>query len=275
MWWPRALRRPNDIWDRLPLLAKAVRVLLVALVPALLLLVFLRVRITRSVGAGYPGWVDTAEWTVFIAGAIALAAGMFWTRRKGLALDQSLRMLLGPTLTSGGWEEPAITRLLAPASGKVRQPDADSPADYVRAIREALRLAPAVAETGDRAIDAAESLRKSIEKRDHELAALARDAGPGEADRLATKLDALKSDAIDAGEQAELRELVRNQLEVVRRMQGRREIVLRDRAHLLDLMRALWTAVRAIGENTGADAAAVERLAALCEEIRLDPASLS
>jgi hypothetical protein len=157
----------------------------------------------------------------------------------------------------------------------VRQPDADSPADYVRAIREVLRLAPGSADIGERTIETAERLRKSIEKRDQELVVLARDAGPGEADRLATKLDALKSDVSDAAEQAELRELVRNQLEVVRRMQGRREIVLRDRAHLLDLMRALWAAVRAIGENTGADAGAVERLAALCEEIRLDPASLS
>jgi hypothetical protein len=277
MWWPRALRRPTDIWDRLPWMAKSVRVLLIALVPALLLLVVLRTRITAMVGLRSQGWVEAAEWAVFIGGAFAVAVGIYWTRRKGLALDQSLRLLLGPTLASGGWEDPAITRLLAPASGKVRLPDADSPSDYVRAIREVLRLAPARdAAVTARALDAAEGLRKVIEKRDSELAVLSRDAGPGESDRLATRLDALVSGGVsETSEQAELRDLVKNQLEVVRRMQGRREVVLRDRAHLFDLMRTLWTLVRATCESTNGDAGAMYRLAALCEEIRLDPANLS
>ena len=270
MWWPRRLRRPSDIWDRLPPIAKGVRALLVALCPVLLLLILLRARMSSDATVRYGLLVEVAEWSVFVAGTIAVTSAFFWAKRKGLALDQSVRLLLGPTLASPGWNEPALTRFLAPASGKVRAPDSSTPSDYLRAIREVIPLFRASrGDAGLRAVATAERLLKSIDKRDGELAALLRDAGPGEESRLASQLDSLESGGRgDTHERGELRDLVRHQLDVVRRMQGRREVVLRERAHLIDQLRALWTLVRAAGESEDGDSAVVDRLLVLCGEIR-------
>lgn len=117
LWWPHALRRPSDLWDRLPWMARAVRVLLIASVPALLLLILLRARMSLSTGARYQSFVEIAEWAVFIVGTISVASGFVWARRAGLKLDQSIRLLIGPTLASPAWNEPALRQLLAPETG--------------------------------------------------------------------------------------------------------------------------------------------------------------
>jgi len=269
MWWPRALRRPSDLWDRLPWIAKAVRFLFIASCPVLVLLILMRRRISPTVGESL---VEGAEWAIFIVDSLVVASGFVWARRKGLAFDQSLRLLLGPTLISSGWNEPALARLLAPASGKVRAPDGDAPSDYLRAIREVLPFLPTGGgDSGLRTVAAAEAVLKAIDQRDRELASISRDAGPGEVSRLASQLDALDSGAnADTSERGELRQLVRHQLDLVRRMQSRREVVLRERAHLVDQLRALWTLVRAAGDSQPGDSGVVERLQALCAEIRVE-----
>ena len=273
MWWPRSLRRPSDLWDRLPRIAKAVRVLLLALCPALLLLVLLRGRL-----AAYDSWVGRAEWAIFIGGSIAVAIAFVWARRHGLAPDQSARVLLGSTLASSGWDEPAVMRLLSSASGKVRAPSGDSPSDYLRAIREVL---PLVERTDEKAAAqtaaVADRALKAIAQRDRELASISRDAGPDEASRLGAQLDALgPADTDQADDRAELRELVKHQLALVRRMQARREVILGERAHLVDLLRTLWTLTRAAGDRGSDDTGTVERLREVCAQIRveLDSASI-
>ena len=50
-------------------------------------------------------------------------------------------------------------------------------------------------------------------------------------------------------------------------MRGRREVILRDRAHLVDLLRALWIVVRACGDSQGGESVEVEKLQALCAKI--------
>lgn len=265
MWWPRALRRPSDVWDRLPWIAKGVRVLLLALCPALILLILLRAQF-----AAYDSWVAIGEWAIFICGSIAVAGAFMWARRKGLAVDQSARLLLGPTLVSSGWNEPALMRLLAPASGKVRPPSGDAPADYLRAIREML---PLLEQTDERAAaqtaGVADETLRAIDNLDRELASISRDASPDEASRLASQLDSLHLTASGrADDRTELRDLVKHQLELVRRLQARREVIEGDRAHLVDLLRTLWTLVRAGADSGSRNSAPVERLLAICVEIR-------
>ena len=170
-----------------------------------------------------------------------------------------------------GWKDPALVRLLSPASGKVRAPVGDEPSDYLRAIRE---LAPHVQGAdgpGTHATAAAEGVLKAIDRCDSELVELARDAGPEEANRLSTQLEALESEgAGDTNERHELRDLVRHQLDLVRRMQGRREIVQRQRSHFVDLLKALWSAIRDVGESRDGGPDGSQRVDALCAEIRRD-----
>jgi hypothetical protein len=238
-----------------------VRIAISASLPALLLLILLRGKGAADVNVFY-------EWAIILAGWFVVALGFVWAKRTGLTMHQSVRMLLGPTLASPGWKDPALMRLLSPASGKVRAPVGDQPSDYLRAIRE---LAPHVENPGLHVTAAAESVLKAIDKCDSELAELARDAGPDEANRLSTQLEALESGgAGDTQERNELRDLVRHQLDLVRRMQGRREIVQRQRSHFVDLLKALWGAIREAGESRDGGPDGVQRIDALCGEIRRD-----
>ncbi len=265
MWWPRGLRRPSDLWDRLPWIAKGVRVLLLALCPVLVLLVLLRGR-----SDAYGSLLGYAEWAVFIGGSLVVAISFVWARRKGLATDQSTLLLLGPTLVSSGWNDPAVRRLLAPASGSVRPPSGDAPTDYHRAIREMLPLlGRADSNAAVQSAGAADDALRAIDELDRELASISRDASPDEANRLASQLDSLgETVSGHADDRAELRELVKHQLELVRRLQARREVLQADRAHLLDLLRTLWTLVRAEADTGSRDEATLERLIAICVEIR-------
>ena len=268
MWWPSALRRPNDLWSRLPWFAKAVRGSIAASFPALFLLILLREGFASARLAPLGPSFDIAEWAILGAVSVVLVSGLFWARNAGFRIDQSLRLLIGATIESPGWDEPAFRRVLAPVSGKVRAPDANTPSDYVRAIREVLPFF--LASGGDariRTSAAAERVLRAIDQRDDELAKLSRDAGPEEENRLASQLDALNADGGDTVDRAELRELVRHQLDLVRKMRGRREVILRDRAHLVGLLKGLWLVVRACGDSQGGESVEVERLQALCAKI--------
>ena len=268
VWWPRALRRQADLWSRLPFVAKAVRIGISLAFPALLLLILVRsgdLNVTDQLR------VETGEWAIMFALWVVVALGFVWAKRAELNLRQSVRMLLGPTLASPGWEDPALAHLLAPAFGKVRAPVGQEPSDYLRAIRELAPNVQVVDGLGVRAIAAAEGLMKAIDRCDTELADLARDAGPREANRLSTQLEALESGAPgDTHERSELRDLIRLQLEIVRRMQGRREIVQRERSHFVDLMETFWCAIRDVGESRDGGPEGGFKVDELCAEIHRD-----
>ncbi len=274
MWWPLTLRRPTDLWQRLPAIARAVRVTISASFPTLFLLIVLRQRFASSALVSSGNLADIAEWGILGTIAVLLAGALLWSRRRGLALDQSLRLLLGATLDSPQWNEPEMRQVLSPASGKVRPPDVDAQPDYLRAIREVLPfLLAGGRDLRLRTTVTAERVLAAIDQRDDELAALSRDAGPEEESRLSSQLDALRAGGGDSEDRAELRGLVEAQLELVRRMRGDREMLLRDRAHLMDLLRGLWVLVEACGDTRGSQAEEVERLEARCAEIRVELAA--
>jgi hypothetical protein len=268
MWWPLPLRRSEDLWRRLPGPARAVRLVITASFPALFLLILVREGFGSSV---FGNNLNIAEWAILGVASVVVVGGLIWARGKHLTVSQSLRILLGDTLDSPRWNDPAFRRVLLPLSGRVRDPDAETPSDYLRAIRELLPIRISMSgDAGLRACAAAERVLKEIDQRDTELAKLSRDAGPEEENRLASQLDALDAGGGDTEERNELRELVRHQLALVRRMRGRREVIMRDRAHLVDLLRGLWVLVQACGDDRGEDSLEIERLRALCADIRTE-----
>lgn len=271
VWWPRSLRRPTDLWRQLPAVAKAVRISITASLLALFTLMLMRGRVAADATAFYDAWVVIAEWAILVTTGIVVGLAFVWAKGKTLGSRQSVRLLLGPTVSSPGWKDAAIVRLLAPAAGRVRDPIIDSPSDYLRAIRELLPEVQLFAEgAGARAVVAAETLLREIDRCDNELAALGRDAGPAEVNRLSTQLDALEEGTKDTDEHRELRDLVRHQLEVVRRMQGRGEVLRRQRSHFVDLLKEVWTVVREAGESRDANPAGDGRLVAICAELRMN-----
>jgi hypothetical protein len=234
MWWPRPLRRPHDVWRRLPWPAKAIRVIMSVFCIVLPTLVLTHAR-------------DRIKLTVVAIAAAALATALAWARRRSLGWSDAVRVLFGATSPSVGWSEPQITHVLAPAHDRVRPPDAASPADHRRAIAELAALLPARL-AGLRA-DApllAHRLMIALDDCAREASALARAASAAELDRLTAQLGALEAEParID-DERAELIALVRRQLELVRAMRIRAELVAQRRAKLLGLMRGLWAQLRA------------------------------
>ena len=249
MWWPPSLRRPNDLWPRLPRPARALRAALSALIVGLPALILTRQWLEpagdATERAAARGWFAAAEAAIVVGAAVAIVAALLWARRRGLTMSSAVRVLFGATLPSSGWSAPDVARLLTHA-GSVRAPDRHSPADHRRAIQEVARLLPpAAVDAGARAVRVAQRLLEAIERCDVEIASLSLGASAADVDRLTAQLGALeRGPAAASPEGLELRELVGRQLALVRAMHARCELVSRRRAHLLALMRGLWTQVR-------------------------------
>jgi hypothetical protein len=248
MWWPRALRRPNDLWKRLPWRARLVRSALSAFIVALPALILTRQWVEAVTGAGV-GWFGAVE-TLLVGGAAAIIVlALLWTRRE-LAWPETVRLLFGATTMSTGWSSPALRRLLAPSRGQVRPPESEDPRDFARAIQSVASTLDGAAQ--ERANDAASSARRvvdAIEQCDAEVRAASMAGDPSATDRIAEQIAALESSVQSNREMSELLRLLRAQLEVVERVRVRCEVLSSRRAHLVQLLHGLWTRVAALQEN--------------------------
>jgi hypothetical protein len=276
MWWPRQLRRPGDLWTRLPRPARLARISLSTFFIALPAMILARQWLAAkgwlpTVDAN-PGWFAAAEATLVLATAIVTTSALTWALRRGLSVSEATRVLFGATAPSPAWSEPRVARLLTPGAFGVRPPERDSPADHRRAIDELVPLLPSeAAGVGAEAAGAARRVLAAIDEFDRQLASLARDASAAELDRLTAQLTAL-DDASDREyeERRELRQLVRHQLEVIQRMRDRHELGSQRRGRLFDLMRALWTQLSLLRDGGAGSAATTHtcsRVRALCAEI--------
>ena len=269
MWWPRALRRPSDLWKRLPWPARAVRVLLSAFIVALPTMILAREWVEVTSGAS-PAAVRDAfarvEWTLVLITGAGVLASLVWAMSRRLPVADTVRVLVGATLPGHGWDDPRVARLLAPRAG-ARQPAADSPADHLRAIADVARQLPDIATADLRAAltTAARALFDTIERCDSEIAQLSCDADAGEMDRLATQIASIDSGtAID--ERKELAELLRRELDLLRRMRVRCELVSQRRARSFSQLRGLYQ--RACAARDERTAEAMERLKDVLESDR-------
>ena len=261
MWWPRGLRRPTDLWRRLPWRARMVRGAVSAFIVALPALILTRQWVEAVTGAGV-GWFGATE-SALVLGVVAvvLVVGA-WSRRRGLAWADTTRLMFGATASSAGWSTPALRRLLAPAHGGVRPPERDDPADHRRAIDDAVgRLDGAAREKAAHAADVARRLVVLLDRCDSELRALSLGSSAGETDRITAQLAALEEASHADGETRALAQLLRAQLEVVHRMRVRCEMLSSQRAHLLQLLHGMWTLLAGMaGLEQAAEAAELARL---------------
>ena len=257
MWWPKPLRRPHDVWSRLPWPAKAIRIIMSVFCIELPTLVLTHAR-------------DRVKLAVVGVAAASLAAALVWARRRSLGWGDAVRLLFGGTSPSLGWSEPAMTHMLAPTHDRVRPPDTASPADHRRAITELAALLPGrfAALRADAPL-LAHRLLVALDDCALEAASLARDAGAAELDRLTAQLGGLEAEREPRDEQREeLIALVRRQLELVRGMRIRAELVAQRRAKLLGLMRGLWAQMRAASAPPSEESRPVAESIARFHELR-------
>jgi hypothetical protein len=274
MWWPAALRRPSDLWSRLPRPARLVRAVLSTFFVALPALILVRHRVAAG---DAPADDARRDWFVVAEAALVLGAGavvggaLRWGVRQGLTPGETVRVLFGATTPAPAWRTPQVARLLAPVPGGVRPPDRDSPSDFPRAIDELVQLLPAESRAaGEDAAHAARRVLAAITSYDRDIARIARDVGTSDEDRLAARLAELdESPSTVTGERHELRQLVRRQLELVRQLRASAELAARKRAHLLDLLRGLWAQLYVVQDGCGAGRGALsdDGVRALCAAI--------
>ena len=260
MWWPRALRRPNDLWRRLPWPARLVRRAMSVFFVALPFMILMRQRfaaeLAQATGSGEPVWFVAMEWTLVLGAAAVMFGTIVWAMRRPLTWGESMRVLFGATSTSPGWSEPHIARLLDPTDG-VRQPDRDSPGDHLRAIEELVPTVPdSLGAIASMARGTAHSLVQAIDGCDATIASLGTLASDAEIDRLTTRLAELRGTAGGTGAAGtnELAALVNRQLELILQMRDRREVVSQQRARLLNFLRGVWShlsMVRETGKERG------------------------
>ncbi len=278
MWWPRGLRRPTDIWRRLPWRARLVRAAVSAFIVALPALILTRQWVEAATGAGV-GWIGGVE-TALVAGVVLVVLVVLvvgsWARHRGLAWGDTTRMLFGATATAAGWSTPAFRRLLAPTQGVVHPPARDEPADYRRAILEvAGTLTGTAREPAERAAASAQRLVTLLDRCDSELRALSLGSGVEETDRIAAQLAALEESPHTDEETRALADLLRAQLAVVHRMRVRCEMLSARRARLLQLLHGMWTLLASLGSLTHTDEVdALERLDSVRGEIEDELADL-
>jgi tRNA A-37 threonylcarbamoyl transferase component Bud32 len=258
MWWPRTLRRPSDLWSRLPLPARAVRAALSAFLVALPALILTRRWVEAVTGAGV-GWFGAAE-SVLVTGALlSIIAALAWARRRGLTFPQAARLMFGATTASEAWNTPAARRLLdaSRSAGGEREPE--DAAGYCRAIGELAERAgePARGAVRD-AADVARRMLPVLERMDAELDTLSAASGSRAIDHVTSQLTALEA-ATTGDELEEMIRLLRAQLDEMRRLQVRCELLSARRARLLELLRGMWRQATASDEESRARLDAVRR----------------
>lgn len=273
MWWPRAWRRPNDIWRRLPWQARAVRASLSAIFVLLPTVVLVRERF------GVPGQsrvqpILTTEVALVVLALAIIGASLLWAAARGLSSADGARLLFGSTAPVPAWSSPSYAGLLAPAAGRLRQPDRDTPSDYARAISDLLAtISPAGATAADDGAATARRLVGAIGECDGEIAAIGRIANRDDAERLAARLETLEeSDAPTGGaRESEMRTLVRRQLDLMEELRAECELIAQRRSRLFDFLRALWAQLSPLAAVTDSAQlpAAIERIGTLCREIDL------
>lgn len=242
-WSPRALRRSDDQWDRLPEELRRFRVCRDATLG--LLGVHIGVVMPVIITGSVPGWLSLP----LLLGEIALLTGgtvaTFLAARKAGPALAALGLSPFEITRAGGlpniashpkWKNPMFARLLAPvAEGGPEVPR--TPDDYVRSI-DALstKLLRAGLLPDDESATAARAVKAAIEALERDVIRLNEEVNPIESERLSRRLAALD----DGSEDAELRQLLESQRAVWTRLDERRRMKEAKRDRLRDQLMTLW-----------------------------------
>jgi aminoglycoside phosphotransferase (APT) family kinase protein len=274
-WWPRRFRRAGDVYDRLPKAVRQVRAWnlgMIAFCPVYLNMMMYVMR--PSFMAAHPvgfKWIG-----VYVPLAIVVATltpvmilahrHQRWTRARGIARIDSIRMQTESTFNARFWSRPEVAALLA---GKEESPEI--PTEPLKELERIARMAGSSAHAAiyREAVAAARVLHEALAGVDEELAQLFREANPAERARIKESLDALGADG-GSPEKSQMRILLRQQLELFERLDARKEEVRDRRNRMMEQLRALALNVahlRAEEANAARATTLSERIHTLCEGI--------
>ncbi len=256
-WYPRALRRRGNVWERLPAEVRRVR----GSMQVLLTFVFIVICNGLYFVGGLMDDFDAAgnflsnprrhpvSFTVNMSALMAMVlAWVFFTvrarrdlQRRGLAEADVNRVMMSiPPSRVSFWARPHIAATLATVTRDETARRSESPHDHMQSIlRHADELSGPLRPLGAQAAVAARQLVASIDHADREIADLARNLEPGEEERLADKIEALAAPATAGDEFAPMRTLLEKQVELIRGLSSRIEEAKDRRNRRVEMLKAL------------------------------------
>ena len=240
-WWPRALRRADDQWDRLPAVVRRYRrwrdALAVYLLPGFFILPGIFWSLAEH-GQVAPLLLNFATMLTCTASFLVRRSQ---ARRSIMALglsdhDATKFCSLPNSASVAEWRNPQFARLLAPeTAGEVEAPAPRSPAELAQAIAALSdRLRPTGLLPDDESAHAAQAVKAAIDALEAEIQRLHQELDPAESERLDRKLAALGSGDED------LRRLLEGQRSLLQRLEERRREKESRRNRLHDQLRTLW-----------------------------------
>jgi serine/threonine-protein kinase len=275
MWWPRQLRRPTDLWHRLPVRARLTRITLSAFLVVVPLMIFLATE-NDWIIATLPSLLPTL-WIVIgilAAGVVAvLLEAWSWAHRKSLNGRQIIRMLIGPTVVSGLWNSNKVSSLLSdpPPLPPSNEEEPRFPRDCLhKTINIAHTLSDRSRESGARAVAASGPLSREIEALDVEISELSQDNDPEAIVRLTQELADAPENGREDIQQSRLQRSALKELERLRDVAARLDAATRARGTLFELHSAIWAEVLKLSRLDPDDGAAEgvrARIRRLCDRI--------
>lgn len=301
LWYPRRFRRAGDMWDRLPRPIRAWRIIVTAGLVDFLLCVYASLLMVPLVLPGRDLVVvrlfgnralsalraieDVAEATLFplvlvvlfvLLGAALAVTAVFcarFLRRQGLDTYTLRRvshtLITGSTARRGQWKNPAVAKVLLPATAARRRGEPRTARDVVAAIDQSARGLPTDSRAAvEAAAAAARGLAEAADAQDAAIARLSRNADPAEGARLRERLAALQES--NDPESGPMCELLTRQLALLDEMTASLAAAQSARDGLLAALKGLWRAVDEFSRGP-ADAQAVQRLAAAIADASTPP----
>lgn len=273
-WYPERLRRPGDVWHRLPAAVRRSRAasgaLFILSVPVVAaVLSFFSPRLFEIAG------VAESITSVMVPAIAVVVVLHIWAHRRlkmtGLTSQEADHVLNKSTVSRSFWRKPqiAVVLLSEPYGGRRPTPEPQHAQDYLQGIvHVAQELTGESREAGSRAISAARELLSKIELLDSEIRELKRSADSEEIDRLDRRLEALGPETEGESEQGRaMRQLVSKQRELALEVAGRLERRSAQSEQLLALLRDLWTELQSLSSSTPAPPERSERVRSLCADI--------
>ena len=243
LWWPRKLRRPGDIWDRLPRSIRRMRTgmtlyfgsMFGVVIPAMVLVLTLSL-VDNNVASRVVGrWVFLPSLILGLGLAVACLF-MALPPFRGFKAPKGLlqRLLWEPTWNNPFWKRPEAEAVLVRETPAAEANVPGTPAQIVEAIeRAALALPAPIRPLGEQAIAGARDL-------DREMAELSREADPAERARLEQKLASSKTAVVQGSGRSPMRELLEQQLALMDQLDVRRRQLGDDRDRSIGLLKNLW-----------------------------------
>ena len=277
--WPRRFRRHEDIWERLAPELKKARTIL-GWTGMLLTVNMYLAFVAMSVGEPQ----RILAFILFGVGAITGVGGFtlltvrthLWARRLGVEIDVMSKAVHTPTCALDHWRTPELSRLLLkepPQDDRRKLGEPQTIQDLVEAIRRveqevqgenhALAL---------EAVTAARQLVSSIESVERGIERASNEVDEGEVSKLEARLEALGDPTGGKDDfDADMRELIQNQLLLHRRLAERLESAKERHGRMKELLKLLWLNVsdlRAQHSQEAHDASEITgKIRTLCEDI--------